>query len=161
MERPWIRDAPPGVRGLRRAVGNPAAVMVILLMTGSKFGLPPAVALLMLPATSAQSNALELRRHQDAMRTVAVVHIVLASAVVVGSAQLNTRLQLWTAAATLLGIEAVSIGVATLATKGLAPLIGSTLLALRAIDCSRSRGSNRPSAGRGVDLFRSPQMAGQ
>lgn len=138
--------------------------MVTLLMTGLKIGLTPAPALLMLPDASAQSNVLDLRHHQDAMRDVAVVHIVLVSALVAGSPRYSMRLQLWTTAATLLGIEALSIGVATLTLKGFAALIGSTQLALRAVDCSppaRSHRANRPPAGRSVDLFHSRQTAGQ
>lgn len=153
-----------GARALRRAVGSPATAMVILLMAGLNIGLLLAPAFLMLLDTPAPSDVLDPRRHQYVTRDVAVVHIVLASAFVAGLTRPGMRLRLWAWAATLLGIEAASIGAATPALEGFAPLIGSTLLALWAFDRSRLVSiprADRTPAGRGVHLIHSQQTAGQ
>lgn len=117
--------------------------MAILLMAGLNIGLLLAPAFLMLLGVPAPPDVLNPRGHQDVMRDGAVAHIALASAFAGGLTRPSMRLRLWTGVATLLGVEAASIGSAALVLGGLAPLIVSTLLAFWACrilgEPSRSR----------------------
>jgi hypothetical protein len=98
------------------------------------------------------------------MRDGAVVHIAVASAFAAGLTRPGMRLRLWVGAAAFLGIEAASIGSATPILGGLAPLIGSTLLALWAFGRSRLVSideSDRTPARHGAHPSHSRQAAGQ
>lgn len=125
------------MRALRCAVGSPATAMGILLMAGLNIGLLLAPLFLTLLGLPAPPDVLNARRHPDVIRDGAVAHIAIASALAAGLNRPSMRLWLWSGAATLLGIEAASIGAATPVLGGLAPLIGSTLLALWAFGRSR------------------------
>ncbi|GGJ40593.1 hypothetical protein [Neoroseomonas lacus] len=138
--------------------------MAILLMAGLNIGLLLAPAFLMLLGMPAPPDVLDPRRHPDVMRDGAVVHIAIASAFAAGLTRPSMLPRLWTGAATLLGIEAASIGAATSVLEGLAPLIGSTLLALWAFSRSRlvSIDEADPTpACHGVHPIHSRQTAGQ